>query len=305
MNDFSGAFGQAGIQVRPQQPNTLPTTGGSVLGQVTTGRTTQGQRIVIAGVEKIGKTSLGADAPRAMLVQMEVGGTVVNIPKTPFISSYGMLMQFIGEVKQAAQAGQFEARTLVFDTGTALERIIDQQTIADDNKGRQTMETAHGGYGKAYGYSNGLFDDFLKACDELAIFGGINIVITCHVFAARLTDPAYGEYDSWDLLLHSPKNNKTYGKREMLTQWADLVGFLHEPLFITKGEGEQLQRGQSKNLGRVLGVSRTPGYVAGNRYGLTGEIQIPDPARNRYGTAWNALAQAVFDAKGIDLFNRD
>jgi hypothetical protein len=120
-----------------------------------------------------------------------------------------------------------------------------------------------------------------------------------------LTDPAYGEYDSWDLLLHSPKNNKTYGKREMLTQWADLVGFLHEPLFITKGEGETLQRGQSKNLGRVLGVSRTPGYVAGNRYGLTGEIPVPDPARNQYGTAWNALAQAVFNAKGIDLFNRD
>jgi hypothetical protein len=57
-----------------------------------------------------------------------------------------------------------------------------------------------------------------------------------HVFAAKMIDPAFGEFDSWDLLLHSPKNNKNYGKREMLTQWADLVGFLHEPFFITKGD---------------------------------------------------------------------
>ena len=167
------------------------------------------------------------------------------------------------------------------------------------------METAHGGYGKAYAYANGLFDEFLKACDELAIFGGINIIFTCHVFAAKQTDPAYGEYDQWDLLLHSPKNNRTYGKREMLTQWADMIGFLHEPMFITKGEGENLQRAQSKNMGRVLGVSRTPGYVAGNRYGLTGEITIPDPSRHKFGTAWNVLADAIWNAKGIDVYNRD
>lgn len=305
MNDFSSAFGNAGIQARPQSSGMPTNQGGSILGRVTAGRPTQGQRIVIGGQEKMGKTSLGADAPRAMLVQMEAGGVVVSIPKTPLLGSFGEVMQFMGEVKAAAQAGQFEAKTLVFDTGTALERFIDAQTIADDNKGRQTMETAHGGYGKAYGYSNGLFDDFLKACDELAIHGGINIVLTCHVFAAKQIDPAFGEYDQWDLLLHSPKNNKTYGKREMLTQWADLVGFLHEPMFITKGEGETLQRGQTKNIGRVLGVSRTPGYVAGNRYGLTGEIPIPDPTRNKFGTAWNVLADAVYNASGVDIYNRD
>ena len=305
MNDFASAFGNAGIQI--QQRGNVPTMadGGSILGSVTSGRTTQGQRIVIGGVEKIGKTSLAADAPRCMLVQMEAGGVAVDIPKTPLLSTFPQVMQFMNEVKAAAQAGTFEAKTLAFDTATALELAINNQTIMDAGGGRQTMETAHGGYGKAYAYANGLFDDFLKLADELAIFGGINIILTCHVFAAKQTDPAFGEYDQWDLLLHSPKNNKTYGKREMLTQWADMVGFLHEPMFITKGEGEQLQRGVSKNMGRVLGVSRTPGYVAGNRYGLTGEITIPDPNRNRFGTAWNVLAEAIWQAKGIDVYNRD
>lgn len=302
MNDFSSAFG--GVKIQPQQ-NAHIQPGGSILGAVTSGRPTQGQRIVIAGIEKVGKTSLACDAPRAMLVQLEVGGVSASVPKTPLLTNFGQVRQFLGEVKTEAQAGRFQAKTLVWDTATALERLIDLQTIADDNKGKQSMETAHGGYGKAYAYANGLFGEFMKECDELAQYAGINHIFTCHVFPAKQVDPAFGEYDQWDLLLHSPKNNKTYGKREMLTQWADLIGFLHEPMFITKGEGEALSRGQSKNLGRVLGVSRTPGYVAGNRYGLTGECPIPDPTRNKFGVSWNVLAQAIYDSKGIDVFNRD
>jgi len=276
--------------------------GGSMLGSVTEGVTTTGQRIVICGVEKIGKTTLACGAPRPLLVPLEVGYAAMNIPKTRMPTTYGEVMGLLAEVKAAAQAGTFPAKTLIFDTGTALERLIDVRTIEDDPKSKQkklTMETAHDGYGKAYAHSNMLFDDFLKACDELAIYGGINIVITAHVFASRGIDPIHGEYDTYDLLLHSPKNNKSHGKREMLTQWADLVGLLYEPMFITKGEGEQLARGQSLNRGRVLGVSRTPAYVAGNRYGLNGEIPIP--AQN----GWNALALPIYNARGIDIGNHD
>jgi hypothetical protein len=159
------------------------------------------------------------------------------------------------------------------------------------------MESALGGYGKAYQLANQYFDDFLKKCDILAVHFGINIVVTCHVFAAKVVDPTVGEYDSWDLLMHSPKNQKTYGKREMITQWADVVGFLHEPMFII--EGDKVNKGVSANKGRVLGVSRTPSYVAGNRFGLIGEIPIPQQQ------GWNHLANAIYQSCGVDVFNRD
>ncbi len=297
MNDPSNPFGLA-----PQAMQQAPASGGSMLASVTEGITQTGQRLVIAGVEKIGKTTLACSSARPLLVPMEVGYAAMSIPKTRMPTSYGDVMGLIEVIKQASMRGQFPAKTLIFDTGTALERLIDLQTIADDPKSqskRLTMETAHDGYGKAYAHSNMLFDKFLKALDELAIYGGINIVITAHVFAARGIDPIHGEYDTWDLLLHSPKNNKSHGKREMLTQWADLVGLLYEPVFITKGEGEQLAKASSLNRGRVLGVSRTPGYVAGNRYGLIGEIPIPPV------NGWNYLADAIYKRCEIDLYNRD
>lgn len=303
-------FEQMGIgTARPQQQAGGQSVG-SILGQITQGATVQGARIVIGGVEKMGKTTLACSSSRPLLVQLEMGGAAMTVPKTPILTDFAQVMGLLREIRSEAQAGRCQFRTLVFDTGTALERLIDMAAIAADPASqtkKMTLETAHGGYGKGYGFANNLFADFTNLCDELAMYGGINIIVTCHVFASKVIDPVHGEFDQWDLLLHSPKNARTYGKREMITQWADLVGFLYEPVFISKGDGEQLAKATSLGRGRVLGVTRTPGYVAGNRYGIVGEIPIPDPnvVAGPQGCGWNHVAHAIFNARGIDLYNRD
>ncbi len=303
-DQFASAFGQ-----QPQanafgvQPTLRPTA--AILDSVQSGSKPAGARIVISGVEKIGKTTLACNSPRALLIPLEMGFGAMTVPRTKLIESFDEVQRLMDEITVQAQRGQFAPKTLVFDTATALEQKIHDAVLRSDpaymakNAKALTMEAALGGYGKAYSFSNELFGKFLSKCDELAFHGGINIVVTCHVFAAKVVDPAYGEYDTWDLLLHSPKNQKNYGKREMITQWADMVGFLHEPLFVTKGDN--MNQAMSANQGRVLSVDRTPGYVAGNRYGLTGSI--PVPALN----GWNYIAQPIYDATrgAVDLFNRD
>jgi hypothetical protein len=160
------------------------------------------------------------------------------------------------------------------------------------------MESAHGGYGKAYNLANQYFEDLLKLWDTLANLYNINIVLTCHTFACTVIDPTVGEFESWDILLHSPKNQKTYGKRELLTQWADVVGFLYEPLLVIADPKADSARAISQNRGRVLGMSRTPSYVAGNRYGVVGEIPVSKD------NAWNEFAHAIYQASGKDLYRR-
>ena len=203
----------------------------SYLAQVTSSTVPTGFRAILAGNEKIGKTTLACSAPRPLLIPLEMGYGGVNVNKTPMMTTLYDVMQFLEEVHSTVHAGLFPYQTLVFDSGTALERLIHEATIAGDKaaKSDTTMESALGGYGKAYTFANSLFDQFLKKLDILCSNYAINIIITCHVFAAKMVDPTSGEYDTWDLLLHSPKNQKTYGKREMITQWADLVGFIHEP----------------------------------------------------------------------------
>jgi hypothetical protein len=277
----------------------------SILANVTTGISRTGLRIVIAGQEKMGKTTLCAGAPGALLIPLEVGFGGVNVSKTPMLQTWEEVTALMAEIITLAQRGQFKYKTIVFDSGTALERHIHDAVIRRDPGFRAggkkviTMESAHGGYGKAYNLANEEFDQFLQQCDLLAVYAGINIVITCHVFSSKIMDPTSGEYDSWDLLLHSPKNQKTYGKRERITQWADIVGFLYEPIFVSKSEN--MTKAVSQNKGRMLGFSRTPSYVAGNRFGINVEVGVPAPPAN----GWNyTLGQALHHFAGIDVFTR-
>lgn len=277
----------------------------SILSQVSTQSRQAGQRIVIAGAEKVGKTTLACQAPNALLVPMEMGFGSMNVPHVPLLETWEAVEQLCQELIQGAQRGQIQpGSSIVWDSGTALERIIHDRCLRMDgswkpgNPAGLTMESALGGYGKAYNVANDLFGRWTRYQDDLAKYGGINCIVTCHVFPALVMDPAHGEYNTWDLLLHSPKNQKTYGKREFITQWADMVGFLHEPMFVMKAEkGQQLQKAISANQGRQLAVERQPQWVAGNRYGLTGLVPIPP------NNGWNWLADAIYKSCGINLWN--
>jgi hypothetical protein len=195
-------------------------------------------------------------------------------------------------------------KTLFFDSATGLERVLSAEVIARDplsargGKNTITLASAHGGYGKGPAMLLDEFNKVLTTFDRLSQNYGVNIVMSCHVFSNKIMDPTAGEYDSWDLLLSSPKNNRTYGPRELVTQWADIVGFLYDPIFVS--EGDKLSKAMSQNKGRMLGLSRTPAYVAGNRFGITGEVSVPGPPVN----GWNALARALYDQTGIDVWTR-
>ena len=275
----------------------------NILSQIASSGRPTGIRAVIAGVEKIGKTTMVAGSPRRLFIPLEVG-FLSNMPnKTPMLQSYDDFNGLLDEIIAGCQKGTFPYQTLAIDSATALERFIHEKVLQTDplwkngNPKGLIMDNALGGYGKAYNLANELFGKILAKLDLLAINAALNIVFTAHVFSGKVIDTTCGEYDTWDLLLHSPKNSKTYGKREMLCQWADLIGFLHEPLYISKQENVTM--GINANKGRILGVERTPGYVAGNRFGMCGEISIP-PIQS-----WNYLADAIYRASGIDIYNKD
>lgn len=275
----------------------------SILSQVSQGPSNDGIRIVIAGAEKIGKTTLVCGAPQPLLIPLEVGYANVSIPKTPMIQNLDDFNSLIEELLYYASSNQFPCKSLIFDSVTGLEKLIHQNIIESDkayfegNPKGLIIDNVLGGYGRGHSKSNDVFIEILKKLDILAVTYKINIIFTAHIFASKLIDPIHGEYDSWDLLLHSPKNNKTYGKREIFTQWLDAIGFLYEPMYIA--EGESMNKGVTSNKGRVLGLSRTPSYVAGNRFGINGEISIP------IQQGWNSLADAIHKSSNIDVFNRN
>ena len=55
----------------------------SILATKTSGASTNGQRIVIAGVEKMGKTTLACDAPNVLLIPLEQGYASMTCDRVP------------------------------------------------------------------------------------------------------------------------------------------------------------------------------------------------------------------------------
>lgn len=270
------------------------------LSKISSNVVNHGIQMVIAGCEGVGKTTFGLSAPNVLLIPFESGLPFgANPVKTDLITSYTDTIAILDEITAAAQKGGFPYKTLLLDSATKIEELIHSHVIQNDpswakgNAKSITMESALGGYGKAYLRANELFGTITDRCTALALYGGINIIFTCHVFAGRVIDPTIGEYRQWELLLHSPKNDRNYGKREMIMQWADIIGFLHEPIFISDSS-----IGMTANKGRIMGVERTPGYVAKNRLNLKGEISI---GREQ---GWNYLADAIHKASGLDVYAR-
>lgn len=265
----------------------------------------KGQRIAIAGQEGTGKTTTISQAPQRLFIPMEVGGS--NIPmSTPLLTRWEDVLGLTDECIAEAQAGRFAYKSMAWDSATAAERLLHDYTVRNDPDvlagkkiaGKLSMESSHGGYGKAYIYANDRFAEFLAKLDLLAEYGGINQVFSCHVFSNKVIDPTVGEYDAWDILLHSPKNAKTQGKREHFTQWLDFIGFLHTPLLVSKGE--KFSQAMDAGQGRVMLVDRSPSAVAKNRYAMKKPISIPPE------NGWNAIAAAIWAStkETVDLWNR-
>src|SRR6218665_2879387 len=177
----------------------------SILSSITSGQVTNvGLRLVLAGQEKMGKTTFASGAPDVLVVPLEVGYAGVSVSKTKMLQTFEEVNYFVDETLYYAGLGQFPFKTIVFDSATALERHIHDAIIQRDpafkpgGKKLITMESCHGGYGKGYNLANDEFDAFLAKMDVLAVNHGINIVFTCHVFSSKVMDPTAGEYDSWD-----------------------------------------------------------------------------------------------------------
>ncbi len=257
-----------------------------------------GQIICIAGAEGSGKTTILKAVPRRLFVPTETGGNIPNA--MALIEKWEGITSLVDDITADAQKGKFEFGAISWDSATSMERLLFDWTVRSDpkykNDPKLSMVTAHGGYGKAFSVAFEEFSRFLAKCDILARFGAIHSVFACHTFVDRVIDTEVGEYDRQLLQLYSPRNGKNYGQRELLMQRSDLVGFIYDPIIITKGDKAAL--GTSLNRGRMLAVDATPAFAAKNRYSLTEPISIPEK------DGWNWIADAIFKSKGIDLYNR-
>ena len=112
--------------------------------KIVSGVQTRPQKVVIYGVEGIGKSTLASQFPAPLFIDVEGGTSQLDVPRIANVNSWQMLMQTVEEVANTDAICQ----TLVLDTADWAEQLA-INSICKKYK-QPSIESF--GYGKGYTY---------------------------------------------------------------------------------------------------------------------------------------------------------
>ena len=256
------------------------------LNNVTTGVTPRPLRVVITGHPGSGKTTLAAGAPNCIVMPVEEGLGITGATALPTPKSFD---EVIGQLLELASTDH-SFNTLVIDAIDGIEPFIFESIVAEakPTKAGEVKSIAEIAFNKGYVEADAYWVRLFKALDYLRANKKMNIVVISHVATVHYDDPTLGSYFRFEPNLH---------KRTVpfLTKWADIIGYLDiERTLTEKGSERRSITTAMASQTRWLHITDQGPFIAKNRYGIAGPLEIP--AENGWTVLRNAVA-AAFQAK--------
>ena len=224
---------------------------------ISRGRIPSAKKIVIYGVEGIGKSTLAAQFPDPVFIDTEGSTKEMDVKRFDPPSSWPMLISQVQYVIDHPDV----CRTLVLDTADWAENLMIRHICAQ--RGWTGLEDP--GYGKGYQYAAEEWGgQLLNRLSEVAA-RGVNVVVTAHAWLRKVDLPEEAaSYDHWEM--------KTSRKvAPMLREWADGVLFLHYETIVVKN-AEKKAKAQGGR--RVIETTHTPYWDAKNRWNLPEKLPL-------------------------------
>lgn len=232
-------------------------------------------RILLHADHGIGKSSLAAAAPNPIFIQLEDGLENIDTSAFPLCKTFDEMLAQLTQVYQE----RHDFKTLVLDSLDWTESIIARHVCQEGGK----KSISDFGYGAGYQAMLEQFGRVVKALTAIREERGMIVICICHSQIKSYVNPLGADYDRHTLKLRD-KN------AELFMEWCDLIGFMHFNVFTStakKGFGQESTKAYG-GTDRVLSCAPNAAYVSKNRYGITDDIAIPDPA-----TGWAALMSAI------------
>ena len=214
-------------------------------------------KVVLYGVEGIGKSSFAARFPQPVFIDTEGGTGRLDVRRLPAPDSWQMLL----DEAAAAAAGQVPCQTLVLDTADWAEKLCMAGVCARFKvKGIEDI-----GYGKGYTYVK---EDFARLLDVLdgVIASGRHVVVVAHAAVAKFEQPdAVGSYDRWVM-----KTSKQVAP--LLREWCDMLLFANYKTVVEKSGAGPSAKNKASGARRVLYTTHNACWDGKNRFGLPDEV---------------------------------
>ena len=214
-------------------------------------------KVVLYGVEGIGKSSFAARFPQPVFIDTEGGTGRLDVQRLPAPDSWQMLL----DEAAAAADGQVPCQTLVLDTADWAEKLCMAGVCARFKiKGIEDI-----GYGKGYTYVK---EEFARLLDvlEKVIASGRHVVVVAHAAVAKFEQPdAVGSYDRWVM-----KTSKQVAP--LLREWCDMLLFANYKTVVEKSGSGPSAKNKASGARRVLYTTHNACWDGKNRFGLPDEV---------------------------------
>jgi len=224
-------------------------------------------RIMVYGVEGIGKSTFGAGAPNPIYILTEDGLGSLKVDHFPLATSSQDVMDAIATLYKENNA--FE--TVVIDSLDWLEAIIQREI-------EQKYDAKDLAYGKGSLIAAEKWREILDGLNALRNDKGMAIILIAHTTIKRFDSPEVEPYDRYQPKLQERSN-------AVVREWADAVLFANYKTIVKKddvGFNQTNNRGISTGE-RLLFTSERPAYMAKNRYNMPESIPL----------SWDAFAEAI------------
>lgn len=251
------------------------------LASISTESQVKAPRIVLLGVEKIGKTSFacgsrvengvvaeyGLNKPVIVSVKGEQGADSIPVAKFPVAQTFDEVIEALG----ALYGEEHEFGTVVIDSVSALEPLIWADVCKDS--GVASIEKVGGGYGNGYVKALSVWRQLLDGLDALREHKNMASIIIGHTKVKSINDPDTDSYDAYHLDINNNAAN-------LLFRWADLILFANTKVVVKKEatgfNGEKHRAVDSTNGRRFVYTQKRPSHPGGGR-GVFGRLPYELP----------------------------
>ena len=219
-------------------------------------------RIIVHGPPGVGKTTLLASLPDPVVLQVEDGLGLIDVPHFPLAQSYSDVVEGFGAI---VDSGEF--KTAIVDSADHLEPLIWAE--AARRNGWHSIEEP--GYGKGYIEADKVWQEFQSLIDSAKNDADMIVAMTAHSHVRKFEDPEGAAYDRYEMKLHKRAN-------AFLQEKADLILFANFDTATSElKEGSQKRTVGRGGQTRSLYAEKRAAFDAKNRYDLPAKTELKKP----------------------------
>lgn len=252
------------------QTSSAPIQSRMQLGAVTRGRLERPMRVLLYGVEGVGKSTFAGNAPSPIFLAAEDGTAQLDVARFPEPQSWREVFEALDELI----ARDHPYQTVVVDTLDWLEPLCWKHVVQKANSPKITSVEDFG-YGKGYVAALDEWRLLLAKFEQVRLKRGMHVVFLAHSWIKPFKNPEDEDYDRYELKLHAKASG-------LLKEWSDAVLFARYETFVNTDEKAKRSRGVSTGA-RIIHTKRTAAWDAKNRYDLPETLPLD----------WSAFVEAV------------